>query len=421
MMSIIGLLLIAGSILRLGKDMAFPGWLALAPTIGTALIISAGPGAALNRWILAQRPVVFVGLVSYPLYLWHWPLLVFQAGTLGYDTKTILMAKAAALLIAFGLSVATYRFLELPIRRWPLALVARRLPAFMIGVAAIALVPLLSHGLPKRVPEFAREKPDTLWHLKVREGDCDLTNASSVRSSICIESKRPLVFLWGDSHAAAFYPGLKSLQTRHNFGIGQMTQNACPPYLVNPPVAYRPDCAEVNREVLEQARRVQPDIFLLHASWKHSAYSMGIDQIMTHLKATTDTLRMVFPQARIVILGPVPQWKISLPRSMFLYWRTHGEVPPQYMRFMLLDGVRQIDRDLAVRTRDLGVEYVSLYDALCNDEGCRTADGPNGEHATSIDYGHLTASAASYAAAQIEARLFPEPEVRLSRAARPGR
>lgn len=61
----------------LNKKAAFPGWWAVLPTIGTCLVISAGPGAWLNRKFLSSRPVVWVGLISYPLYLWHWLLLSF--------------------------------------------------------------------------------------------------------------------------------------------------------------------------------------------------------------------------------------------------------------------------------------------------------------------------------------------------------
>jgi peptidoglycan/LPS O-acetylase OafA/YrhL len=73
--SIAGFLLIASGVLLLNKDKAFPGWWALLPTIGAALVIAAGPNAWLNRNVLGNRAMVWIGLISYPLYLWRWPPL----------------------------------------------------------------------------------------------------------------------------------------------------------------------------------------------------------------------------------------------------------------------------------------------------------------------------------------------------------
>src|SRR4029079_4246729 len=96
------------------EDTAFPGWWALLPTLGSVLIITAGPQAWFNRIILANRVLVWLGLISYPLYLWHWPLLSFnrivQGGLPSVSTRVILVA------VAIVLAWLTYKFVELPIR-----------------------------------------------------------------------------------------------------------------------------------------------------------------------------------------------------------------------------------------------------------------------------------------------------------------
>src|SRR5690606_32781222 len=79
----LGLLLIWLALDRIHPERKFPGGWALLPTLGTALLIAAGPQAWFNRRVLAWRPLVWMGLISYPLYLWHWPLMAFgnlQAG-----------------------------------------------------------------------------------------------------------------------------------------------------------------------------------------------------------------------------------------------------------------------------------------------------------------------------------------------------
>src|SRR5687767_11476762 len=109
-----GAMLVIAGLVLLNGERAFPGWWALLPVLGTALLISAGPTAWVNRTILAHPAAVYVGLISYPLYLWHWPLLSFarvvEQGEPGALTKTVL------LMASFVLAWATYQFVEKPIR-----------------------------------------------------------------------------------------------------------------------------------------------------------------------------------------------------------------------------------------------------------------------------------------------------------------
>lgn len=75
--SISGLLLIVCALFLINKDRNFPGAWALLPVLGVALLVVAGPFGFVNRYLLANRLMVGIGLISYPLYLWHWPLLSF--------------------------------------------------------------------------------------------------------------------------------------------------------------------------------------------------------------------------------------------------------------------------------------------------------------------------------------------------------
>lgn len=113
-LSVAGILLVFVAIFQLDKHSIFPGWLALLPTVGAVLVIAAGNSAWLNRYILGSRPVVLVGLISYPLYLWHWPLLSFariiEAGEPSVQIRIIALAVSAVL------SCLTYLLLEKPLR-----------------------------------------------------------------------------------------------------------------------------------------------------------------------------------------------------------------------------------------------------------------------------------------------------------------
>ena len=134
----------------------YPGWWALLPVVGTALLIWAGPDAAINRRLLALRVLVYIGLISYPLYLWHWPLLSFaRIMESGEAPRSV---RAAAIGIAFILAAATYEAVERPIRRG----VSRRTPLRLATVAAaLAVVASISFysyetdAFTSRTPQFA--------------------------------------------------------------------------------------------------------------------------------------------------------------------------------------------------------------------------------------------------------------------------
>jgi len=109
-----GLALLVAGLLLIDQQRAFPGWWALLPTLGTALLISAGSHAPLNAQLLSHRYLLRIGLISYPLYLWHWPLLSL-AKTIGMG-KLNDLAKAAVVILSFVLAWLTYRYIEKPFR-----------------------------------------------------------------------------------------------------------------------------------------------------------------------------------------------------------------------------------------------------------------------------------------------------------------
>jgi peptidoglycan/LPS O-acetylase OafA/YrhL len=113
-LSLLGAALIGAGMLIISRQLPFPGWWAVPPTLGTVMIISAGPHTWLNRAVLSSRALVWLGLISYPLYLWHWPLLSF-ARIIESQTPSSAIRFAAAF-ISVVLAWLTYRLIEKPIR-----------------------------------------------------------------------------------------------------------------------------------------------------------------------------------------------------------------------------------------------------------------------------------------------------------------
>ena len=113
--SLAGLAALLTSVALFTAEMRFPGWLALLPVAGAVAVILAGPEATVNRIVFSNRAVVFVGLISYPLYLWHWPLISYAYVIRLGKAPTPLMA-TALVAASFLLAWVTYRFIEYPVR-----------------------------------------------------------------------------------------------------------------------------------------------------------------------------------------------------------------------------------------------------------------------------------------------------------------
>jgi SGNH domain (fused to AT3 domains) len=136
-----------------------------------------------------------------------------------------------------------------------------------------------------------------------------------------------------------------------------------------------------------------PDIVLLHAQW------VGINPIL--LRKTSEQL-VALRIPRIVILGPVPEWKRTLPHSLINYYRVHHVIPER-----LASGVSGPAGDLGVEalSRGAGVEYISAWHLLCNAEGCLTRIGPTAGDVVATDIVHLSEAGSGFLAAAVMRQL----------------
>ena len=113
--SIAGLAALLASVALFTPELRFPGWFALLPVAGAVAVILAGQDTTVNRIVFSNRAAVFVGLISYPLYLWHWPLISYAYIIRLGKPPTPLMA-LGLVVASFLLAWATYRFIEYPVR-----------------------------------------------------------------------------------------------------------------------------------------------------------------------------------------------------------------------------------------------------------------------------------------------------------------
>ena len=210
--SIVGLILIVFTIFSLDGRSSFPGWNALAPTIGAALMIGCGPQTLTARRILSLRPVVWIGLISFPLYLWHWPLLTF-ARVIASTTPSAGI-RFSAVMLAVLLSWATYRLIEKPLRFHPRVKVTTgALVASMIAIGLVGYATYEKDGIDsRRVAQMNSEivgAPDINSHPNIVNG-CGIKNPDNESIFlVCIQDarERPRFALIGDSKAATLISG----------------------------------------------------------------------------------------------------------------------------------------------------------------------------------------------------------------------
>ena len=278
--AVAGLAMIVGASLFLGRTSPFPGWNAVLPCVGTALLIHAGSSGetVVGRYLLSRRPVVFVGLISYSLYLWHWPLLSLARITQhGYLTPAQTIGVVALSLV---LSVFTWRYVERPFRvHGPIpsaAPVLIRYAFVSVALFALGTFAYRSRGLVEFAPdnivrtELARYDANPLSDRCLRwQGE-----AGPLPMSACMTAQtrfKRRMAIWGDSHADAVAPGAVRYANERGYATHQLTMAACPPLLTaevkGPDVTYEP-CAQFNKQVLQYLTRdAQTEVVLLAARW----------------------------------------------------------------------------------------------------------------------------------------------------------
>jgi peptidoglycan/LPS O-acetylase OafA/YrhL len=414
--SILGAAFIATGLVLLTKDFGFPGVWALLPVVGAVLIIASGPEAFVNRVVLSHPILVWFGLISFPLYLWHWPLLSFarvvEAGSPSAGLRWGLVAGAVAL------AWLTYRLVERPMRFGAHGRSkAAALLAAMAGVAMLGYATWSGAGLDPRLKPrsdflgyFENHRP--AWHYfekidflarwraecaffdtqKYRENKLVGTVADSApRASLdpaCYarDLRYPKsVLLWGDSHAQQLAPGLTDHLPKE-WQFLQVASSACLPDADRDAPSVTSQCAQSNYFAMKTIREAKPDVVLVAQSAIFSPQWAA---------ATAAKLKR-FGAGRIVFVGPVPRWSADLPKLV-----ARGSWPPPRRTHAGIDksvlvANARLQRDLEA---DPIARFADAIDALCNGDGCLVYFGDDvARGIASWDDGHLTPVASDYLA-----------------------
>ena len=401
-MSVAGGVAIAVSVFGIDESRHFPGRWAVLPVAGAALIIAAGPEARVNRW-LSTRAMVAIGLISYPLYLWHWPILSLLR-ILNGDTPPA-WARVLGVAASFVLAWATYQFIEKPIRFGPhRRLTVAVLSALLAIVGAAGYYTWQQDGLWSRPLNRSDQAHFEQYYRRMRTEtiagpyrlECDFMERGpdTVKPQIAPECTTPgraaTWFLWGDSHAQALSPGITSLLPSGT-ALAQVTTSACRPGLGSmDPHVPGGRCERTNSYALEKIRELKPAAVILAQVATHSATDW--DAIAAHMRSLGVN--------RVVVVGPVPMWLPSLPDIVTSrFWGA------DLSRVSYGLVAERLQDDAAMRQRygsSTSVSYVSLMTQLCDAGGClASVPGTNPPELFAFDSAHMTPLASRYVADRV--------------------
>ncbi len=396
-------LLMLGASFLLFHDGAWPHPLGVVPVAATALLLH------LNRQrhdpVLANAPMARVGGVSYAFYLWHWPALVYwrmqwpdAAG------EQLLVPVVGALLLA----LATQALVETPVRFGRLATrawVPRWLAAALVLTAGAGLAAHLERGFPARFADevLASQQPGAEAQAAWRNGRCFFyPGAGQGFVDECFwDDPAATVVIWGDSHAAHLYPGMRAVWSG-SAHVAQLTAAGCPPTLRSIPGERPGNCARLRAQALDRLRQSPPATVVLTAFWRHYTDARLPDAELVRDIGESAQLLKSWGVKEIVVIGPGPTWRSSLPASVHRFMQQHDlrEAP---VRFEGMDDrTLALDAALAAGLRAYPVRYVSALALLCQPAGCAVRDPRSGPgEFFYFDQEHLTKAGSIHFARQL--------------------
>ena len=417
-----GLALIVYSIVAFDHSTPFPGYAAILPVFGTAALIvgMTANEQGLVRRLLAFRPMVFIGLLSYSWYLWHWPLLsIYRIYNLGVQDVA---ANAVIVMVALVLAWLTYVWVENPIRvRRPGPFRSVR-PTLLMGLCIVLTTLTMGNAL-----KWWREyQKDSGLYGPIASGVVDyspywetcLLGVSRQFGELPLDEcmhgpdkKDPKVLLWGDSHADHVMAML--MEAFPNVAVYQLTMAGCPPVvgyeLQVPTIAGNKVCPDFNQRVIREIAELKKrglEGVVISARWamylRHPSIAISEQQLnalsdpdelaraRVEMKARFDETLSMLDRAgvRVLVLAPTPEMIYPPRQCIGLRRGSYCDVPRTVNEKFLSDASLALEEVVKLHPN---VKLAQLMDFFCDEQHCfAERDGK----ILAFDEHHITATAA---------------------------
>jgi len=400
LIAVLGLLLIGVSLAITTETSAFPGHIALLPTLGTAAIIYAGAENIVNKKIFCNRLMTWIGGISYALYLWHYPLL-FLLRIINPGRTDFVLLSITFLLTVLAAYLST-RFVERPLRGTSVH--SSQLKALILAMSAVFTFSIfnLRLSINQSDPNFVLDKYEALGWGNQSDLDClrlrkEIT-VRTLRRQGCFDSpinSDKSVFLVGDSHSGSLRAGLRTFLASKGISLYGVSTGWCGWYEFKP---FDDDliCAEITKEFFASVSKSEPKVVIIAGYWAKMSRSVDTEKALVAYIQLVQSLGV----KNVVVIGQVPTYDAGLPQHLQNLYLGNGLPIPK------LTPRAQVDNDpkgTQEQMRDFmyppNVYFRSIDDLLCIKDLCRVTVGPNLKTDLIVwDYGHLTEAGSRFVA-----------------------
>ena len=359
MQSCFGLALITIGAFICSKESVFPGWWALLPTVGATLLISAGKTATINKIFLSNRMMVGLGLISYPLYLWHWPILSYLRILNGEASAPWILT--LCLIASLGLAYLTYRFIERPLRYGTnLRIKTIVLLGLMIIIAFVGFNTYKRDGLDFRISK----------KLQVIDGKINCPEYS-----VCTfgnQNSEKIIVLYGDSHASHLTRALE-LELGSEYKIYYVYASGC---FVSQSLGY-PDIPEWKKcpQIREVVKKLEGlNIFAIITAQKWHGYDLVEPKDIQ--KAVQDKAKAFdLKPKKMLILGSTIDIDYNCEISTFYKRRPFSKSNPCVVNKTPMETNKAFIDTTRSMNLPSNIKFVYPYEVICPKGQCTIIDG----------------------------------------------
>lgn len=410
-LALMGLLMTCGSFFLLSANTRFPGFSALPAVLGTALLIHTGTGTHTSPGrLLSKKPFVLMGQLSYSLYLWHWPLIVFVRYYLppadSHGLQNLML-----LAVAVGISALSWKFVERPFRHSGDREGRRR----MYLLALVVIISSILFSLPGILAKDGGRVPAQVVSVAATSREeipfrrpCFGLGPEQVASDgpVCAMGKggQPEYLLWGDSHALALAYGID----RAAYELGKsgrfLGSSGCPPGREASDSSPGGACQAFNQAVREYLSR-HPSIttIVLAGYWSHYYTQPNVETFEANLKRVL--LELTDKGYRVVVIGQVPEpgWNVPSILARSLWYG--NPLPKPTTRQQHMD---KLERFHAMIEKEYSgqVKLINVANSLCPEEACIIESEGNSLYR---DGHHLSKAGSEFLKLQLRSDLFGDP------------
>ncbi len=393
-LEILGLVLIASSVIFLSPIAQWPGWQAIIPVMGAAMVIYAARNESI---VTGNGALQFIGTISYSLYLWHWPIYV-GLYYLGVHENTLWLVVGIAL--SCVCAVGSYYLVETPLRRSakpnqkiqmsgsrPLA--AYGLLCCVIAAAGVAII--FFKGVPGRLSPIIVNADSEQSNRNPRQRECNVTVSQNPKSPACVfggNQKNISLIVVGDSHANAIISAVAEAVANDAGGVLYLGADGCG-YVHGLSTKFFPACAKYNAGITELITRDYPDIPVLVIN-RATAALIGPNEnskpAISYIGDTSNsddkysdlfkqsyikTICDLTVQRRVYVLDPVPEMGINVPQTLIrnkLFHQLETDIGISVQEYQQRHAsIRSINREFV---QSCGAKILDPVPYLCDDEMC---------------------------------------------------